>query len=556
MSPVVAVENEELNTFVDHAAVGMAVVGAEGEIHRSNRSLSLLLGIEREELQGRRLVDLVHPSSRIKIERALETLQDRSRTSVVEEARCIHDSGKDVWVVLSATVVRRDHDRPARSVVQLLDITPRRTIEPALAESTLLWRSILDSANYSVIATTPEGTIREFNAAASRMLGYTREEVVGRTSPEIFHLGEEVVARAAELSAMLGEDIEPGFDVFVRQTLDGQVDEREWTYVRKDGSRFTVLLSVTPLRNAKGEILGFLGIGSDISEKKRLGEEISRSRAYLEAVLEHVGVGIVLCDPAGRVAVTNRSFTQNMGIPPNAALGRSREELWDLGLQRFDAPKIREAMMQSREGQMDLELEKPSHRVYRWTTQRIPLQDGDGQLDVYRDVTSEVDLARLREQHSITDPLTGLVNRRGALEAMRREVARARRHGHPICVAFVDVDHFKKVNDTYGHAVGDRVLVAIADTLTSSVRREDVVARWGGEEILLVLPDVNLEQATQLADRARENVATMAHPELPPVTVSVGVAQLGVETDAIEAGVANADMKLYEAKNAGRNCVR
>lgn len=548
--------HEALFALVDHAPVGMAILDADGALVRANRALARLLGTDAEALLARRLVDLVHPNAHADVERSLASLADESRTSTVEEARCEHRSAKEVWAAISITVLARSEGRPALYAAQFADITPRKTLEPALAEAALLWRAILDSASYSVIATSPDGTIREFNAAASRMLGYTREELVGRSGPDILHDPAEVAARARELSARLGEDIDPGFTVFVRLAIDGLTEEREWTYIRKDGSRFTVLLSVTALRNAKGEILGFVGIGSDVSERKRLRDENSRSRAYLASVLEHVGVGIVLYDPEGRVAVVNESFTQNMRIEPRDALGLDRAGLFRLGLERFDDPKLHEAMLASQDGQFDLELEKPAHRVYRWTTKQIPLPDGNGQLDVYRDVTSEVDLARMRELHSITDPLTGLVNRRGALEAMRRETARARRHERPICIAFIDVDHFKAVNDTYGHAVGDKVLVALADVLTSSVRREDVVARWGGEEILVVLPDATLEQARQLAERAREAVASMLHDGLPSVTVSVGVAELGVEADAIDASLAEADARLYEAKSAGRNRVR
>ncbi|HEX7481430.1 MAG TPA: ATP-binding protein [Polyangiales bacterium] len=131
-------------------------------------------------------------------------------------------------------------------------------------------QSILASANVSIIETTPDGTIREFNAAAERMLGYTAREVVGKSTPALIHDAAEVHARAQELTAELGVPIEPGFDAFVAKARSAGADEREWTYVRKDGSRFPVHLSITPRRDRRGEVIGYMGIASDISDRKRV----------------------------------------------------------------------------------------------------------------------------------------------------------------------------------------------------------------------------------------------------------------------------------------------
>lgn len=167
-----------------------------------------------------------------------------------------------------------------------------------LEETTTLQRAILDSANYSIIATTVDGTIRTFNAAASAWLGYTQKEVVGKTTPVIIHDNNEIVRRAQELSQELGVTIEPGFEVFVVKARRGEPEEREWTYIRKDGSRFPVLLSVTALRDAENNITGFLGIGRDITdcaertlrERKRAEEELQRqnrrSQLFAELTLK------------------------------------------------------------------------------------------------------------------------------------------------------------------------------------------------------------------------------------------------------------------------------
>jgi diguanylate cyclase (GGDEF)-like protein/PAS domain S-box-containing protein len=150
----------------------------------------------------------------------------------------------------------------------------------------IMQQAIFDGANYSIISTDVDGTIRSFNNAASRVLGYSPGEVIGRSTPALFHDPEEVAERAIMLSRELGETIEPGFEVFVAKARRGIVEELEWSYIHKDGSRFPVLLSITALRDESGSINGFLGIAFDITErvliKRALREEEERYRQLFE----------------------------------------------------------------------------------------------------------------------------------------------------------------------------------------------------------------------------------------------------------------------------------
>jgi two-component system, cell cycle response regulator len=159
---------------------------------------------------------------------------------------------------------------------------------------------------------------------------------------------------------------------------------------------------------------------------------------------------------------------------------------------------------------------------------------------------------------ALTDQLTALPNRRAGIDALERAVSEASRHGAPLSVAMVDIDHFKRINDLHGHAVGDATLSHVASTLRRSARRSDTVARWGGEEFLVVLPSTSPAQALVACDRLRACV--MLSPLSTPLdvkvepSVSIGVATWNHETAADFIG--RADRALYAAKEAGRNCVR
>ncbi|WP_455217887.1 ATP-binding protein, partial [Kaarinaea lacus] len=148
------------------------------------------------------------------------------------------------------------------------DVTARKRADRILHETMATKQAILDSANFSIISTDTTGLIKTFNAGAQRMLGYSEEEMINRRTPEIFHDKDEVVAYASELSNELGYEIKPGYETFTARAKLGKADEHEWTYIRKDGRRIPVLLSVTPIRDNMSNLSGYLGIAVDITEQK------------------------------------------------------------------------------------------------------------------------------------------------------------------------------------------------------------------------------------------------------------------------------------------------
>jgi diguanylate cyclase (GGDEF)-like protein len=157
-----------------------------------------------------------------------------------------------------------------------------------------------------------------------------------------------------------------------------------------------------------------------------------------------------------------------------------------------------------------------------------------------------------------TDPLTGVYNRRRFLELGEYELAREVRNQRGLSLLTLDIDHFKKVNDTYGHGVGDETLVRFAQACRTCLRALDTIGRIGGEEFAILLPETDLADACQVAERMRATVAAcaMASPQGPfQITASIGVAQL-TEDEAFDALMVRADLQLYAAKHGGRNRVR
>jgi len=159
---------------------------------------------------------------------------------------------------------------------------------------------------------------------------------------------------------------------------------------------------------------------------------------------------------------------------------------------------------------------------------------------------------------TIMDGLTGIHNKRYLVEQLDRELSRATRHGRPLSMVICDIDHFKLVNDEFGHLAGDYVLKEVAQLAKSRIRPDDVIARYGGEELAIILPETDLTGGVRIADQLRKMIddeTFVFEDEYIDVTISCGVAQLQPGWRAYEF-VRTADMQLYEAKRAGRNCVR
>lgn len=160
-------------------------------------------------------------------------------------------------------------------------------------------------------------------------------------------------------------------------------------------------------------------------------------------------------------------------------------------------------------------------------------------------------------QMATTDSLTGLLNRRQMIALTEKLLARHNRRPTNLTLMLMDIDHFKQINDRHGHDVGDRVLTAVSRLFQSSMREQDFIGRWGGEEFLAVLPDTNLEQAAETAERIRNTIQAMRLDSADTkvgVTLSIGITQYRAE-EALSTAIARADLALYKGKSAGRNRV-
>ena len=251
----------------ENSAIGMAIVGLDGSWLKVNKQICEITGYSEKELLAKSFQDITHPDDLDTDLDYVQRLLEGKIENYQMEKRYFHKYGHIVWVMLIVSLVRADDNSPIHFVSQIEDVTEKKIVQEQLKRSNRELKSLFESITHvSVIATDYEGTIKHFSKGAENLLGYSAEEMVDNQTPAIIHVEQEVVARGKKLSKEFGRTIE-GFDIFVTYAKQGQYESREWTYVRKDGTQFPVQLVVTAVKNDDGEITGFIGIATDISER-------------------------------------------------------------------------------------------------------------------------------------------------------------------------------------------------------------------------------------------------------------------------------------------------
>lgn len=322
--------------------------------------------------------------------------------------------------------------------------------------------------------------------------------------------------------------------------------------------------------------IGALPVAATLAERDASANEARRLADRFKAVVENIGEVIFRTDRDGRWAYLNPAWETLTGYRIVESLGRS----WLAYVDEADRAELAdraEPMFEGKDGMARrvLRFHTASGGV-RWMELFIQaLRDEDGTVLGTTGTLRDIDDRKRLEDHVITakrraeqrareatllastDELTGLANRRAFLRQLTREMEGAAEFGWPLAVAMFDVDHFKKVNDRHGHAMGDRVLQAIATRAVAVVRAGDLVGRLGGEEFGILMPGASAADASAVAERLREAIEVARGRDdavLPQVTVSIGIAARDGQSEALEL-LAVADAALYAAKGGGRNRV-
>ncbi|MCF4102744.1 PAS domain S-box protein [Gillisia sp. M10.2A] len=321
---------------------GMAMVGLKGDWLSVNRTLSQMAGYPHKEFLKISFHGHTHPGDRTIDEELVTELLSNKREAYTIEKRYLHKDGSIIYGLLNVSLLRDEESNPLYFITQINDITESRLAKEALRDSLHELQSVMDATTQvSLIEADLSGTIRKINRGAENLLGYTSEELIGKENVILFHDEEEVEKRGRELSEKYGRQI-GGFDVFIQKAKDGKFESREWTYVRKDGSRFSIQLVVTAVTNDQGEIISYIGVASDISYLKNIEMELRESQQRWKFALEGSGDGVWDWDiQEGKQYLSNHAKNM-LGFDSDEALTDIKD--WDDRIHPNDKEKSNRAV--------------------------------------------------------------------------------------------------------------------------------------------------------------------------------------------------------------------
>ncbi|HET6719628.1 MAG TPA: EAL domain-containing protein, partial [Rhodocyclaceae bacterium] len=397
-----------------------------------------------------------------------------------------------------------------------------------------------------IIVLDPAGRIMLANRRANEVLGYADGELEGQ---HWFTTAVPADQRAV---------VQDGFDRAMAKQIK-LADTYEHQVLTRDGQRRLIAWNNRTLKDAAGNISALVGAGEDITERRAADDEIRLFARVFEGSAE----GVLICNREGLIERTNRAFTDITGYSAAEALGQN--------------PRLLASGRQTKEyfRQMwrDLELagrwqgeiwnRRKNGEIYPEWLSISTIADSEGELLKYVGIFTDISQSKADQAQihllAYYDPLTNLPNRRLLSDRFDQSLAAARRNSRHLAVLFVDIDRFKQINDSLGHPIGDRVLEGVAERFKSCVRESDSLARIGGDEFVLMLPDVESpEDAAVVALKCFEVLKAPfridGHELL--VTPSIGIALCPQDGETLDALIKAAETAMYAAKEAGRATYR
>jgi len=536
---------EELYKTLAESSLAAVFIVQDGKFRFINTSAIAYAGYSAEELIGRDSDMIVHPDDRELVGMmSRDMLAERSNQAF--EFRMVTKQKEIRWI--SQTVTPIQYEGNPAILGNAIDVTEHKQIEElyeTLAENSL-----------AAVFIVQDGKFRFINTSAIAYAGYSAEELIGRDSDMIVHPDDRELV-----------------GIKSREMLAGRSNQAfEFRMVTKQNEKRWISQTVTPIHyEGKPAILGN---AIDVTELKWAEEALKESEQRLHDIINFLPDATYAIDREGKVIAWNRAIEEMTGVKAVDMLGKGDYEyaIPFYGMRRpqlinlvFLSGKDIEEKYAFVKKEGDVLIAEADVPVGGGTPRTLwgiarPLYDSKGNIvgaiESIRDVSERKQMEETVKWLAFHDGLTGLPNRRLYSDRLTMALAHVRRNRRKLCVIILDLDKFKLINDTLGHPVGDRLLQAVGERLSKILRTEDTVARIGGDEFMLLLPEINRDEDVIIV--AERILGAFQQPfkvdgyELH-VTTSVGYAVYPDDGDDADTLIKNSDIAMYIAKERGRN---
>ena len=562
---------------MEDSAIGVAIVGLDGRILQTNPAFAAMLGYSREEIEALTFFQITHPDD---LQIGRDTMIDLKAGKIDAfhfEKRYLRKDGTPVWAQLAGSVIRdEDNGRPLYLVSQIEDIDARKQSEARIAEAETRWNFALASAGQGVWDLDMRKGGTTYSGTWVKMLGYTDGELDG--DPDrwltMIHPDDRELVAEADRAHLAGET--PFFEAeFRMRHKDGH-----WVWILDRGKAIE--------RDAVGRLIRAIGSLTDITQRKEAEARLIVSAAMLadekerlRVTLQSIGDAVICTDAANRVTFMNPVAEKLTGVTSGEALGKTLGHVYwavdeetgqRIGVARASTGGTGPAEQNSR---AVLVRRDDTRCSIRQVVSPIMNERAEfcGLVIVFQDFTDARALQRQLAYAAAHDALTGLANRSSFIRTMEELVDRSGKADAADTTGsvgdttgsigehqfmFVDLDHFKLVNDTGGHAAGDALLKRVAEAIRGVLGPEDIVARLGGDEFAVILRSGSAASgmiaARSIIDAIRGLNFTWdgrAHS----IGASIGLAPIRAGCGEVDEIIARADAACYAAKAAGRGCV-
>lgn len=523
-------------------AVEEAVIATDGAgtIVYWNRFAERLYGCAASEAYGRNIIEIITPVGN-QADASAIIAELANGMSKAGEVLIRRRDGTVIPVLATASPIYDDHGRMLGIIGVSQDIAERKQTEAALQKSEARNRAMLAALPDLIFRLSQDGIFLDYSVGDDSILYVPPESIIGQ------HISAALPAAVAEQAL-----------VSIGQALaTGVMQVYEYQLALGDGSTHT--FEARLIVSGPGEVLSIV---RDITERRRAEEALRQSEARKGAILDTAFDAIITIDHQGRVIEFNRTAEQMFGYRHAEVVGRELDQLIIPPAMRSSHRQGMVHYLATGEGPvLNKHVEVTAMRVdgtefpVELAIRRIPSEGPPLFTGSLRDITERKAFEAQLHHRAFHDPLTGLPNRALFVNRLDHALARSERTNQPLAVLFLDLDRFKVVNDSLGHAQGDQLLRVVAQRLCACVRSGDTVARWGGDEFAILLEDRNdPQQVTQVAERILRALTTaFVLGERPIFTsVSIGIACSTAAHTPSDDLVRKADLAMYQAKAKGK----